>query len=227
MSTAVTPKFAIGDVVFIADATQEGKEAVKCPDCLGECVWHVRNAAGYECGVECPRCKGRGELAQRCYTATVREFRIDGIRTDTTARDPNRRVEYAERTGQASHRIAIEADCHATREEAEAAAAVKVTEGNARLEELEPHRERFRHLSTYQLRDATIQELEQKERDARWAFERLRDRVCELDTHPLAGSPFELRSCSITEEQRDTIQECIMSYDDGNAEYLREWREQE
>lgn len=216
----LTPKFKKGDTLYLGVSRQDGIESLKCPDCLGDRVWYVENTAGFKTTVECPRCRGNGVLSQRCYAPHVQEVRIDGVRLDEMERDPLRAIMYAQRLSQASLTSYRECDLHRTREEAQAAAEAQAKEDNERLEELQPERQRIRHLSTYQLRDAEMLE-------ARWAYDRLVERICELDEHPLAGGEFETRSCTLTKEQVRIVQESLVWLDDKATRVLQEWREQE
>lgn len=71
--TAPTPKFAIGDTVWVA-TVERTTEQLPCPDCLGEKKWAVLSPAGGEYTTECPRCRQTYSLRNELPSLTVERF---------------------------------------------------------------------------------------------------------------------------------------------------------
>lgn len=64
LNNAPTPKFAIGDTVYVA-VVERTTEQLPCPDCLGTKKWSVMSPAGGEFTTDCVRCQttySRNEL---------------------------------------------------------------------------------------------------------------------------------------------------------------------
>lgn len=150
----ITPKFDVGDAVYVADWTVTERRET-CPDCLGSTELKVVTPAGEEFAVECQTCRygweRRGyrvvsELTPLAYETTVGSVRID------TNDDPP--VTYmVEATGVGTGRCWREEDLFSDREAAEARAEEKCAEAmRQRAESAKRERQRARRDNCFRSR---------------------------------------------------------------------------
>jgi hypothetical protein len=131
MATIVT-KFDIGDKVWHPSVTTK-QEKHPCPDCLGTRKWQAISPAGRGYIVECPRCSttylSNRDLSLSYATATgsVHQMTIGQVRFEDGPRY------MCHETGVGSGSVYYETDLFATKEEAEAALAIKMVEMNAHI----------------------------------------------------------------------------------------------
>lgn len=226
MSDLPIPKYSIGDTVWYASA-YTGAEQLPCPDCLGQKLWSVTSPAGGTFQVNCVRCSGSGYLEAHTYEPQTRSLTIGSIQIDTANTSDNHRevVQYmCKETGIGSGSVYRESLLFRSQEEAEPAAAALA---KSRIDEM-PDRWKqqqadFRRLAKYQLRDAAIKEAEDKAYESERRHGRLLERVCDLDMYPVSGEPFN-SSTSLTEEQRNAVQESLVWLEERDAEALLEYR---
>jgi hypothetical protein len=57
MTNIPTPRYAIGDTVFVGN-TEQRRTKHACPDCLGTGKWEVTTPAGGKFSAVCLRCSG-------------------------------------------------------------------------------------------------------------------------------------------------------------------------
>lgn len=225
--TLPTPKFALGDRVFFA-STLPSTEKLPCPDCLETGKWTVRSPAGAEAEVTCPRCDGRKYLPLRSFAPTTSLLTIGKITAATSSSfSDDSLVQYmCQETGVGSGSIYNEDRLFATEEEAQRVAELLAAEQRDRLEkEEQPFRQEFRRLSTYQLRDAQVKEAEDAAWEYRNKYDRLVERICELDQFPVAFGRYS-SSCALDEDQVKAVQESLVAHDEAACDKLDEWRKE-
>lgn len=131
------PKFNIGDKVWHAHV---GRSQVKekCPDCIGEGVWHCRLPNGEDLDITCPTCAGawgelRGYVHRQEITGSVRQMTIGSVRLDTSSENP---ISYmCVETGVGNGNVWYEPDLFADKAEAEAAIGPMVEAARVAAEE--------------------------------------------------------------------------------------------
>lgn len=229
------PRFAIGQKVWVTNI-KNGKESFPCPDCLGTRTWNVSNAAGFSGVVNCPRCDGKGELAQQSWTADVRQLTVGTVKIDTARDWDGEYIRYmCEETGVGSGSCWGEGSLFETELAARTLAEVKAAAAVKGLDEGPQKRARneFRHLSAYQLRDATTKAAEDRAWHAEYDLNRLRERLFELlepdrymmshgfeeDEHRVEGAPMS-GSLTLDDKQRTLLVESLMSWDSDSTKWL-------
>lgn len=219
------PQYAIGQVVWLA-TTQSGKEPYQCPDCLGTKQWKVITPAGEEYDYPCARCNGTGTLSQLAFEPAVQRLTIGSVRLDTNAKDAEKISYMCKETGVGSGSFYYEPRLFWSEEAAQEKAAILAADQTANLDtgDQKPRRDTFRELSTYKFRDAAIKEAEDKVWNYRHKWQRLIERVCELSICPVATWDDDVRSCSLSDEQRNIVQESIVYLHEEAADYLRTYR---
>lgn len=235
------PKYRVGDKVW-AFRVEHGWTEFPCPDCLGAKTWSVKNAAGFEGNVQCPRCRGEGVLKQESRCGKVEALTIGTIKVMTHKHSSDSDyVEYmCEETGIGSGSIWYECRLVLTKEEALECARVACEEELLTLEKRLTSRQKaeradFRMLSTYQLRDAEIKEADMKAFRAGYRTQYLLERIARLEPHTYCMSPETLREdgegrasgqplSGLTVEDVRLIVDELCSGDDENTEWLRKKR---
>ena len=139
MSDLPTPRYRIGDLVYRPQITAT-TEALPCPDCLGERVWHATTPAGVTHLLDCPRCQNRYSSAadklpplklQR-WVANVEEIRIGSIEARTSDSYRDRITYMTTTTGSGS--VYGERDIFPTREAAQQVAETQAALKNAEVD---------------------------------------------------------------------------------------------
>lgn len=225
------PKYLIGSRVFFGRAI-EGKESLPCPDCLGEGDWKLTSPAGECINYKCPRCDGKKVISQYSWEPNVQALTIGSIRIDTSRNsDP---IEYmCSETGVGSGSVYRERALCDTEEAAMGVAKLDAADCIARADKNNPKREKWRELSTYQLRDAMVRELEDRTRDAEYDLRSLIGAIHELDSYPVAkridddGDDGEVEGCSLSEDQIRIIQNRLVTYNPRARKALLELRQDE
>lgn len=242
MNTIPEPKWRIGERIWAAHV-EFGLDELDCPDCLGYGKWTVKSPAGTKGEVECPRCGGRKSLKIETRLGKVQQLTIGSIRIDT-ADHRGEVVSYmCAETGVGSGTVYEEGRLFATEEEAQQEADRRAALEMARIMESPRGDEikEFKRLAQYQLRDAMVQEAEAKERRVRFALDDLRERIGRLHENAglgLGGPPPRVDVSATTEEawdvcvelttkQLQAVQNELMRWDEEDARWLEEWRQEQ
>lgn len=129
--TAPVPRFAIGDVVYVA-AVERSVEQLPCPDCLGTKKWTVKSPAGGEYTTACPRCgdtyslrNDMPSLKVECWVGKANRRVITGMELHA-----GRTPEYRSEIGQGSSWIVHEDKAWLTEAEAQAVADAQAADKN-------------------------------------------------------------------------------------------------
>lgn len=115
MTALPTPKFTIGQIVWLASAEYE-QHNIPCPDCLGRRSWSVTTPAGESFESPCPTCErgfggSTGCIAEYHWSPSVRALTIGSVRIDTSDDVPIRYM--AHETGVGSGTLWGEGQLHA------------------------------------------------------------------------------------------------------------------
>lgn len=152
-----TPKYAIGQTVYLASTFQTKKQH-PCPDCKGQRTWIAVSRAGDEFEFGCPRCGGgyrSDDVLSLDYITHVRSTRpltIGSVRINT---DDEHQVTYmCKETGVGSGNIWDEGQLYPTQLQAEEAADALADESNKTNEYVVQKFNRTLALSDYQLSSA-------------------------------------------------------------------------
>ncbi|UIJ43762.1 hypothetical protein LZK98_11735 [Sphingomonas cannabina] len=220
-----TPRYKIGDKVWYASTNAAGS-AFNCPDCNGTGKWKAVSPAGTEADIACPRCDGRTKLTQHSYVACTVPLTIGQVRIEwpksSFDRDDDPVSYMCNETGIGGGSVYRESCLFDNEADAYASAKAMADEQNAKLDENQPGRIDQRRSFEYQIKQALVGEADQKRRDAEWAYDSLVERICELDTYPIAKKLDEdgeevgdgYLSCSLTDEQVECIQNSLVKFDD-------------
>ena len=119
-----TPKFSVGDTVFVSGYDSRREESQTCPDCLGSGRWLLTTPAGEEIDVRCLTCEcgysSSGRIAKYSVVPRVQEGTVGSVRIDTADERP---VAYMLiETGVGSGTVYFEENVFASRDEATAQA---------------------------------------------------------------------------------------------------------
>lgn len=146
---APTPKFAIGDTIWVSVLDQTTK-TLPCPDCEGAEVWKLTAPTGVEHEVDCPRCRAPGwgerlpSLSYVAWKGNAAARKITGVEVTTLPFHGDSGVRYQCYTGPGGGYVVDEPKAHAEEAsalaEAEAQAAAKNAEIEARADVLEKRR---------------------------------------------------------------------------------------
>lgn len=149
--TAPVPRFAIGDVVYVAEI-ERSVEELPCPDCLGTRKWAVQSPAGGTYTTNCPRCRNEYSLRNdmpslkvECWIGKANRRVITGMEIHA-----GRTPEYRSEIGQGSSWIVYEDKAWLTEQEAQAVADAKAAEKNVEAAE-KPEVLTSRHFSSLSL----------------------------------------------------------------------------
>ncbi len=139
MSDLPTPKYRIGDTVYRPQITAT-TEALPCPDCLGERVWHATTPAGVTHLLECPRCQDRYSIADKLpplkvqrYVALIEEIRIESVEVRSHVGFRDDQITYmTSTTGSGS--VYSERSLYSTKEAAQQAAEIQAALKNTEID---------------------------------------------------------------------------------------------
>lgn len=171
------PKFTIGDHAFCGRVESTKRER-ECPDCKGTKKWKCTTPAGEEFQIQCPRCTNSYGVPQLHYyeaAARIDALTIGSVRIDTSAIEGETVAYMCHETGIGSGSIWYENRLFATREEAEAQAAIEVAEFQSKMD-TDPTwsgNKTQREMSFYTLENAKIAEAEARRSKAERTFENL------------------------------------------------------
>jgi hypothetical protein len=234
-----TPRFRIGQVVFLGDTTDQ-MEAHPCPDCLGSREWTVTTPGGSTLVAPCQRCDSRwtsSDLPSLSYSIkapTVRSLTIGSVRIETDQM-PNERVAYmCVETGIGSGSIYYEHRLSATHEMALAHATATAALANG-SRAATPERMAIARLSNLTIESAVIKNAGSSIWNAWWAYRRLREDVdgC-IKEMPEGDDRRALEDISAWERdhRRNTpelgqlLERVDSACNSGSIDGLRAWREE-
>lgn len=131
-----SPKYRKGQKVYYACHSTTGAR-YPCPDCYGTRKWTCTSPAGHTMEMDCPRCDRTSHsdalnLSYTKHTFYAQELTIGSIRVDTASHGDHPISYMCEETGVGTGTVYYEPRLYATREEAEAAAAVECDEQQAK-----------------------------------------------------------------------------------------------
>lgn len=156
----ITTKFSIGDTVYSARLTTQGKQH-PCPDCLGAHKWTAKSPAGREYEFSCPRCGGGYQhdrdlsLNYSVFVPSIDRLTIGQVRAEHGS--CAEKTQYmCHETGIGSGTLHSEDDLFATESEAFEAATVKAKIANAETSWVVEQYNKSLMVSGYQLSDATV-----------------------------------------------------------------------
>ena len=190
-----TPKFNIGDVVFLGNA-ERVFEKLPCPDCNGTKTWFAVSPNGLVVEAGCPRCDGYTrnlpELTLEDWNPTVRRLTIGSIKIDTArinnpdcwGQEP---VEYmCLETGVGSGSVYRESQLHRGESMALAAAEAQCAKARAERDEKEAAKvAQVVRCSVLHFKDSTIAGAQHQIFTAWHTYRRLREDIEEwLEKNP-------------------------------------------
>lgn len=173
MTTAIAPKYAIGDKFYYASTKSERRQ-MDCPDCLGEKSFKVIAPSGDEFTMDCPRCSGSTwirDVPDLTYNFHVAEVIADEIKGYCVNEYGEAGIKYRGSRLNVSEGEMIVDEAVAL-ERAEKLAAAQ----NAKAE-TEPKRIHHKTLGSLKLREATIDQFKNGLYDSWGAFRHLREAV--------------------------------------------------
>ena len=148
-----TPKFTIGDVVFVPTDVQSST-VEPCPACGGEKFWTATSPRGETRKFDCPDCYdtfgSTGRLTRVAFTGYTERRTVGSVRIDTADSQGDHVSYMCEETGIGSGRVSRERECFADEPSALACALERARkrqeEHDARVaRELAEERKRRRH----------------------------------------------------------------------------------
>jgi len=175
------PRFSLNARAFVARA-KHTTEDTPCPDCAASGKWRVlsKGETVLEGEVECPRCRGKGQLQLPSRAPEVSEVTLRRIKVETSGGWNQARVEYC--SGESGGSIYYEWDLFDSREEAMAQAELLAAEERDGLDKgpEKPARDLFRDIRYFHYRDALVEEAQSEMRRVRYDYGYLQERCMEL-----------------------------------------------
>jgi hypothetical protein len=169
----ITTKYSVGDVVYHAGTTTEGRKH-PCPDCNGTRHWMAKSPAGDDFSFACPRCaasySARDELSlsYTAFTPNIQRLTIGSVRYDSHSYSEGAVTEYmCHETGVGSGSIYKETDLFASEEDALRVAEIRSSHANETTEWVAKRYNRTLSLSDYQLSSAMLENAEREKSKAR------------------------------------------------------------
>jgi hypothetical protein len=202
---------SLNDIVYNGATYGSEQALTDCPDCKKTGKWTCEAPSGYVVMLDCPRCKGRGDLKQYAYVPSVTRLTIGSV--ETVIRDGFSETKYmCFETGVGSGTVYKDETLFLTEEAALIYAITLANTANQALDEHSPKRRFEREISSYSI-EAAIKA--QFGRDAREAI----DKYCRL-----IRSVQEFYDNAFTEEQIEALQNRIFEYDADLAQQMEDYR---
>lgn len=170
-----TPKFAVGDVVYLP-RLERAVEKLPCPDCLGTGVWPITSPAGVEFKIACIRCVGTLSMSDlpslhvERWEPRTEALTINGVSTRSNPDNWHEAVEYSHGNGQSVGESKIFETQEAALAIAEATAKGRNVEIDAKPETMQA-----RHLSRLTIKDADADQSWNSRWRAWYAYRELRE----------------------------------------------------
>lgn len=168
MATIET-KYSVGDVVWFANTTTEGRQH-PCPDCKGTRKWKGVAPSGNEYTFSCPRCSTSYQsnrelsLVYTAHTPIARKLTIGSVKYDSTPwREDECKATYmCLETGVGSGNVYREDHLFEIEQDALVAAQVMADLANSEVEWIATLYNKTLEMSDYQLDSALIQTAKEK-----------------------------------------------------------------